>query len=1398
MSSNRWFSRLRRNGPQSKKKRSPAARGARPFHFDELEARIALTGTPNPTISTTPEAPQILLTPSALSTLRQEAAANTPQWQAFKAQLDQNLNSVIQDVYQGSDLQWIANYALGYQVLKSNDPTTADNYADKAIAILKSGLHDYKKGPWDTYQFLARGDGSTTTFVLPNADVIPSSIHVYLANVSTQAVVHGTADGQDNVGYYQTFIKVSNTPDGSADYTNGVDYQHSGEYGNKMIDWSLPGAEPALGATYYLTSASGLGAVNTAFTLNGNQITLSSAPTANQAIFVQYVYGTHAADGSTLAYQQTSAGDGGFDSAFIDTTYPSRYLGGYVAIGVDWLDGYVGMSMQLKTEAIDMLQRWYNYLQQNGYNYSSPASNYGAGSYFSNVMTALALEGRSSDGPAFMSDILSYRTNNLVPLLTNGTTSLNGGFWAEGWNYGALATQNVLVAGLALEANGQISAAPEHHWATQVIQQLVADQPSSTTIYDGGDWFTSPAPFPGKDLIDILTTAADDPTTQSYGNYILQNYSGSFSSDFIDLLYRNPGATAAYWSSLPLSNLATGTGLLTVRSDWSATPNWASIQMGNLLQADHQSFTPGQVQIQRGGDDLLVNANALGDNQTNQYKSGFGNTIVVNDNGAGTQTYPGNMGVWYGSPGVVINAYEATTGYTYLFGDYHAAYSLNTNPGAGGPTSELTRQFVYIQPDIVIVYDRVTTTIATDLKQQQWMFSNAPTVSGDSFVETVGSSKLFGQTYSTVPLTTTVAPVTVGSATVQQLITQNASPTASVRYATAFQIAPSSTGAMDVSQHVLSADSQLEGIEVGGYVVLFGRNGNVNTSSAITYQVTSSGFVSHLITNLPAGQNYEIDVNGNPVVVVQASSQGTIHFTTSGSGTQTIRISETNQSPQSPLTLSDSYQLASGSTTVIDATHGVLANDSDPANLTLTATLQTGPAHGFLTLNADGSFTYTKGPGFTGTDSFTYIASDGLNSSGATTVTLTTAPPPTAANDTFTISRSSNSLMVDAAHGVLANDTDPSNLPLTAILRTAPAHGTLTLNADGSFTYTEGLGFSGTDSFTYEATDGQATSSAATVTLTLASLAPTAGSDVYVISNTATSSVGTAQGVLANDINPAGGALTVALQQGPQHGTLQLNADGSFSYTIGAGFSGIDSFTYIVSSGGLVSNSATVTLLSQPAAVVRKLYNQVLLRNIDTAGLTYWTRFINSGGSYAQVAQGVLESDERLNRLIDGFYQQYLHRSIDSVGLAFWRDNVWKRDGGPQNVEAGIIGSAEFYASSGGTDVAWVTALYQRLLNRSPDPVGRNAWVAALANHMLTRQQIVLGFVQSRENYIQAVDGWYHDYLGREPDPQSVNGIVAVMQAGASDRTVQLLIIGSDEYRSTPPTPPNGTANRIA
>ncbi len=163
---------------------------------------------------------------------------------------------------------------------------------------------------------------------------------------------------------------------------------------------------------------------------------------------------------------------------------------------------------------------------------------------------------------------------------------------------------------------------------------------------------------------------------------------------------------------------------------------------------------------------------------------------------------------------------------------------------------------------------------------------------------------------------------------------------------------------------------------------------------------------------------------------------------------------------------------------------GVLENDSDADGDALTAILVTPTENGQLELHANGGFKYVPNADFHGTDTFTYIASDGVLQSNPATVTITVAPVqdrPVAVDDgPYEVTRDTP-LSVPATAGVLANDRDADGDPLSATLITPPASGSVEFNADGSFVYTPRPGMVGHDRFIYRVSDGTEDSEAALV-----------------------------------------------------------------------------------------------------------------------------------------------------------------------------------------------------------------------------------------------------------------------------------------------------------------------------
>lgn len=183
------------------------------------------------------------------------------------------------------------------------------------------------------------------------------------------------------------------------------------------------------------------------------------------------------------------------------------------------------------------------------------------------------------------------------------------------------------------------------------------------------------------------------------------------------------------------------------------------------------------------------------------------------------------------------------------------------------------------------------------------------------------------------------------------------------------------------------------------------------------------------------------------------------------------------------LATNDSYAVPIGGTLIVPPS-GVLANDVGEMG-GLTAVLVGNPLHGTLSLNPNGGFTYSPVASYSGVDTFSYSATDGVSTSSPATVTITILPnrAPSATNDSYAVTM--NATLTMSAPGVLANDTDLDGDPLRCLLVSGPAHGILILSTNGGLSYAPAMGYTGPDSFTYRAADGLTNSGLATVTVTV-------------------------------------------------------------------------------------------------------------------------------------------------------------------------------------------------------------------------------------------------------------------------------------------------------------------------
>jgi VCBS repeat-containing protein len=372
------------------------------------------------------------------------------------------------------------------------------------------------------------------------------------------------------------------------------------------------------------------------------------------------------------------------------------------------------------------------------------------------------------------------------------------------------------------------------------------------------------------------------------------------------------------------------------------------------------------------------------------------------------------------------------------------------------------------------------------------------------------------------------------------------------------------------------------------YAVLIGKALNIAAPGILGNDLSPTG--APLTAILIAGPQHgalTLNANGSFSYIHDGSNAPQDSFTykanngSDDSNTALVRIDVTHN--VAPVAHNDSYSVAHRGVLTVPAP-GVLANDTDADGDPLRAQIVTQPLHGFVTLNLDGSFTYTHNGSNSLSDSFLYRASDGVSNSSPATVSITIAPdlPPVAVADSYSVAEG-GTLNV-AAPGLFVNDTDPDTpqTAWTAVVGTLPAHGTLTMLPGGAFTYVHDGSETVADSFTYQVNDGIASSAPVTVTITVTPVndAPVAVADPYTTLEDQALTIPALTGVLANDtdVDTAHAALTAVLVANVQHGTLTLNPNGSFTYNPTANYNGVDTFTYKANDGQLDSNVVTVTI----------------------------------------------------------------------------------------------------------------------------------------------------------------------------------------------------------------------------
>ncbi|MGV8803355.1 MAG: Ig-like domain-containing protein, partial [Polaromonas sp.] len=230
----------------------------------------------------------------------------------------------------------------------------------------------------------------------------------------------------------------------------------------------------------------------------------------------------------------------------------------------------------------------------------------------------------------------------------------------------------------------------------------------------------------------------------------------------------------------------------------------------------------------------------------------------------------------------------------------------------------------------------------------------------------------------------------------------------------------------------------------------------------------------------PAHGSVVVNANGSYTYTPAANYHGPDSFTytvtDAASGDRLTRTVYLTVKPVVDLT-ANADKVATNEDTPVSGS--VATNDSTTSGGALAYALTSGPAHGTLVFQADGSYTYTPVADYNGPDSFTYTVTDAAAGERMTqTVTLSIAPVVDIADDAV---KTEENRPVKIA--VLANDSFEGKPVISAV--SPGAHGSVRINQDGTVTYTPNLGWSGEDSFTYTVTSPTGVLETATVKVTV-------------------------------------------------------------------------------------------------------------------------------------------------------------------------------------------------------------------------------------------------------------------------------------------------------------------------
>ena len=235
-------------------------------------------------------------------------------------------------------------------------------------------------------------------------------------------------------------------------------------------------------------------------------------------------------------------------------------------------------------------------------------------------------------------------------------------------------------------------------------------------------------------------------------------------------------------------------------------------------------------------------------------------------------------------------------------------------------------------------------------------------------------------------------------------------------------------------------------------------------------------------------------------------------------------------------------------------------------------------------------------------------------------------------------------------------------------------------------------------------------------------------------------------------------------------GTPASGSQGTYSITLTAS-NGV---------GSPVTQPFVLTVLTPNEAYVSAIFQDVLGRPVDPAGLQFFSGLLDHGTTHSAAVGLVNHSAEYFGKIIQSAYKQFLDRGAESAAVSFWSTQM---AGGLTDAQfaAAVLGSAEAFTHNGGNDKQLLDAFYLTLLDRAGEPAGEDFWLEQLTGGS-SNGAVALAFTTSAEFDGKLATNDYSMLLHRLPTAAELATAIATLQMGGTQEELVAQITSTTEY----------------